>query len=85
MPGFIKQTFIVLVLVLLGFGGSLTTKCVSINNQPCMVRPKFVDLSPDELYYFLSIISLDRFYESCHTVDDPFHRIYVPIKWNTKI
>ena len=45
---FIKQ--IVLVLVLLGFGGSLTTECVSMNNQPCMVRPTLVDLNLDELH-----------------------------------
>ena len=80
MPRFIKQRFIVLVFVLLGFGGSLTTKCVSINNQPCMVRPKSVGFSPDELHYYLSIISLGRFDESCNTVDDPFVRICVPNK-----
>ena len=78
MPRFIKHTFIVLVLLLLGFGGLSTTKCVSINNQPCMVRPKSVGFSPDELHYNLSIISLGRFDESCNTVDDPFGRICVP-------
>ena len=39
MPGFIKKTFIVLVLVLLGFDGSLATNCVSMNNKPCIFRP----------------------------------------------
>ena len=32
MPGFIKETYVVLVLTQLGFGGSLTTKYVSMNN-----------------------------------------------------
>ena len=44
MAGFIKETFTALVLVLLGFGGSLDTKCVFMYNQPCMVRPTLTDL-----------------------------------------
>ena len=50
MPGFIKQMFIVLVLLLLCFGGSLAIKCVSMNNKPCMPRPMLIHLNPDELY-----------------------------------
>ena len=49
MPGFIKQTSIVLVLMLLGFGRSLAIKCVSMNSQSCMVRPTLIDMNPDEL------------------------------------
>ena len=45
MSGFINQTFIVLVLVPLCFGGLLSTKCLSMNNQTCTVRPTFVDYS----------------------------------------
>ena len=45
MPGFIKQMVIFLVLVLLGFGGSLATKSLSINNEPCMVRPMLIYLN----------------------------------------
>ena len=44
MAGFIKETFTALVLVLLGFGGSLDTKCVFMYNQPCMIRPMLTDL-----------------------------------------
>ena len=55
MPGFIKQAFIVPVLVLLCFVRSLAAakamKCVSMNNQPCMVRPMLTDLDLDELHY----------------------------------
>ena len=27
------------------FGGSLATKCVSLNNQPCQARPTFIDVN----------------------------------------
>ena len=44
MPRFVNQTFIVLVLVLLGFDGSLTTISVSMNNQPCIVYTAVVEV-----------------------------------------
>ena len=80
MLGFTKQTFIVLVLMLLGFVGSLVTEYASINNQPCMVRPILTDLNPDELHYYPFIISLDRFDGSCSTVEDSSCQIHVPNK-----
>ena len=72
--------FIILVLVLLGFGRSVAIKCVSINNQQCMIRRMLIDLSLDKLHYCPFIISLDRFEESCNTVVHPFGRICDPNK-----
>ena len=77
MPRFINQMFIVLVLLLLGFGGLLTEKCVSINNQPCIVRPTLTDLNRDGFHYNSFIISLDRCDGSCSTVEDTFGTICV--------
>ena len=72
MPGFIKQIFIVLVLILLCSGGSIGIECVSMNNQPCMVRPMLIDVNPDELHYYPYIISLDRCDGSCNNAQDQF-------------
>ena len=47
MFSLIKQVFI----VLLSFSSSLATKCVSLNDQPYMVRSTFIDLNPVELRY----------------------------------
>ena len=85
MPGFIKQMFILLVLVLFGFGGSLSTKCVFMNIQPCIVRPTLIDLNPDELYYYPFIISPDRCYGGCNIVEDPFGRMCAVSKIEDKI
>ena len=51
MFGLTKRAF----TPLLSFGGSLAnivnvsdcTKCISLNKQPCMVRPGLIDLYPD--------------------------------------
>ena len=38
----IKQVFI----TLLSFSGSLATKYVSLNNEPCMIGPTLIGLKP---------------------------------------
>ena len=74
MSRFTKQMFMILVLVLLCFGGSLAMTFVSIINQPCMVRPALIDLNPDELQYYPFINSMSRCNESCNTVEYPVSR-----------
>ena len=73
MPGFIRQTFTALVLVLLSFKGSLATKCISMNNQSRMMRPMLSDLNSDDLHYY-------PFNGSSNNVEDQFGRIRVTKK-----
>ena len=71
MLSFIKQVFI----VLLGFIESLAhvakisdqTKCLSLNDEPCMVRPILTDLNSVEVKY-LFMISLDKCTGSCNVL-----------------
>ena len=58
------------------FCRSFSTKYISMNNQPCMVRLTLLDSNPDELYYYSFIIGKNRYDASCNTVDDTFRRIY---------
>ena len=70
--------FTVLVPMLLGYAGSLATKCVSMYNKPCMGRPMLIDLNTDEIFYYPLLVSLlDRCYGSYHTVEGLFGRICV--------
>ena len=62
MFSLIKQVFI----VLLNFIESLArdqTKCLILNDEPCMVKPTLINLNPVELKYYLFIISLDKYSE----------------------
>ena len=57
----IKRVFI----VILSFSSFLAriakvrTKCLSLNDEPCMVRPTVIDLSPIELKHYPLMISLE--------------------------
>ena len=51
-------------IVLLSFSSSLIqnrTKCLFLNDEPCMVRPNLFDLNPVELTYYPFIISLNKY------------------------
>ena len=71
MFSLIKQVFI----VLLSFSESLATKCLFLNDEPCMVRPSFIDMNPVELKYCSFMIFLNKYTGSCN-VSSP--KICVP-------
>ena len=64
MFSLIKQVFI----VLLSFSESLATRCLFLNDEPCLVRPTLINLNTMELKYCPSIISLDICTGSCNVV-----------------
>ena len=77
---FIKKGFIVLLVCYCVVSGSFATKCISLNNEPCLVRPILIDLNQNEFHYYLFMVSLNRCNGYCNTLDDPSGRIYVPNK-----
>ena len=67
MFSFIKKVFV----VLLNFSKYLTrnrTKCLSLKDEPCMVRPTLIYLNPVELIYYPLIISLGKYNGSCNVL-----------------
>ena len=73
MFNLIKQVFIVLP----SFSSSLATKFLSLNDEPCMVRPTIIDLNPVELKYYSFVISLDKCSGSCNVLSP---KICIPTK-----
>ena len=60
----IKQVFMVLLI----FSSSLSTTCVSLNDEPRMARPTLIDLNPVELKYCPFMVSLDKCNGSCNVL-----------------
>ena len=52
----IKQPFI----ALLTFSRSVATKFMSLDNEPCMIRPTLIDLNLIDLNYYPLMIRLDK-------------------------
>ena len=55
-------------IVLLSFTESLAIKCVSLNDEPYMVRPTLIDLNHVELKYYPFMTSLDKCSGSCNVL-----------------
>ena len=62
----------------MGFSGSLATKFVSLNNEPCMVRPALIDLNPVEFNLYPFMASLDKGSRSCNAADDLCTKLRIP-------
>ena len=70
----IKQVFI----VSLNFNISLTTTCLSLSDEPCMVRATLIDLSPIELKHSSLMVSQDIRSGSCNSGNDLSTKMCVP-------
>ena len=57
-----------MLFILLSFSESLATKCVPLNDEPCMARPTHFYLNPAELKYYLFMINLDKCSGSCNVL-----------------
>ena len=64
MFSLIKQVLV----ILLSFSESLATKCLSLNDESCMVRYTLIDLNSVELKYYLFMTSLDKCNETCNVL-----------------
>ena len=69
------------LIVLLSFSSSWVAKCVSLNDEPCMVRPTLIDLNPVESKYYPPVISLDKCNGRCNALSP---KICVPKKTKYK-
>ena len=57
-----------LFIVFLSFSSSLATKCLFLNDEPCMVRPTLINMNPIELKYYPFMISLNKCTGSCNVL-----------------
>ena len=53
-------------IALLSFSSSLATKCLSLNDEPCMIRPTLIDFNPVELKDYPFQNSLGKCNGSCN-------------------
>ena len=60
---------------------SNNTKCVSLNNQQCMIQPTPIYLHSNgysqDLRYYPFAVDLDRYVGSCNTLNDLSNRVCV--------
>ena len=53
-------------------------KFMSMINQKCMSRPKFINLNSDEPVFYPLSISINKCSGSCNSINDPYAKLCVP-------
>ena len=64
----------------MSFSGFLATKCTSLNNESCIIRPTLIYLDAAEFNYYPCMFSLGKCSGSCNATDDLSTKIKVPSK-----
>ena len=79
MFGFIKKVFVV-AMIFFGFSPSNVNSLefVSMKNQECKIRPKLIDGNTDKPLFYPFSIKVNKFGESCNSINDPCATLCVP-------
>ena len=76
MFGFIKNVFFTAMIF---FGRNVfnvnSLKCVSMNNQECIIRPEIIHLNTNEPLFYPYSIKINKCKGSCNTINDPYDKI----------
>ena len=75
----IKKIIIELLTVVVN--GFNHTKYVLLRNQKCMIQSNLINLYPNEygqkFQYYPSAVELDRYHESCNTLNDLSNKVCI--------
>ena len=53
-------------------------KCVSMNNQACIVRPEIVNINSNNPIFYPFSVKINKCSGNCNNINDPYARIWVP-------
>ena len=75
---FMKQIFISTMMFFSSLSCMNSLECVSMKNQECKVRPKFVDVSSNNPIFHPFSIKTNKCSGNCNNINDPYVRTCVP-------
>ena len=70
--------FVAGLTILSTLTGVNALSCISMNNQECKVRPKFVNFDSDEPVFYPFSIKTSKCSGSCNNSNDPYAKTCVP-------
>ena len=53
-------------------------KCVTMTKQPCIIRPKIIDININEHAFYPYNIKINRCGGSCSNINDPYAKFCIP-------
>ena len=78
MFGFIKKGFFTGLLFLSNIVSTNSLNCISMNNQPCKVRPEIINVSSNSPIFYPFSIKTSKPSGNCNNINAPYTKIWVP-------
>ena len=85
MFGFTKKAFFTGLTILSGVNllnavplNATTSKCISMTNQKCEVRPQIVNVDSDEPVFYPFPIKTSKCSGSCNNINNPRKKMCIP-------
>ena len=75
---FIKKVFHIGSLFLSSLVSTNLLSCISMNNQPCKLRPGIINVNSNEPVFYPFSIKTNKCSGSCNNINDPYAKICVP-------
>ena len=74
---FIKQIFILTMMIFGSLSSVNPLECVSVNNQECRVRPEIVNVKSNKLLFYSFSIKTSKCSGSCNNINDRYAKLCV--------
>ena len=76
---FVKQIYVSAIMF---FGCNVSnvnsSKCISMNNQECKIRPEIININSNEPFFHPYRIKANKYSGSCNKINHPYAKLCVP-------
>ena len=66
------------LFITLAFFGCNALKCVSMNNQECIIRSEIIDVNSNEPIFYPYSFEVNKCGSSCNNINNPYAKFGVP-------
>ena len=75
---FIKQIFILAMMLFSSLPNVNSLECVSLKNQECNVRPEIVNINSNNPIFYPFSVKINQCSGNCNNINDPYTKMCVP-------
>ena len=75
---FIKKIFYIGSLFLSSLVSATPSRCISLKNQECKVRPRITDINSNNPIFYPVSIKINKCSGNCNNINNPYAKICVP-------
>ena len=75
---FVKQIFVSAMFFVCNVSSVNSSKCISMNNQDCKIRPEIININSNEHLFCPYSIKVNKCSGSCNNINYPYAKLCVP-------